>query len=340
MGAGASAQQEEVVLPDTLDEPSVRALAGDRFDAAKFAELAVDGKITKELLLHVGAEQDGEGVAQLFALGSVQICVLQPPQHPEELVAGKLQIISTTSGGVEYILLQLGDSFLYPLAGQEVVLCEDQALSLVLPDLEVDGRFFGLTPSDSGGAWEDLIRLVGRDCALSRSSDAPPTAGKVAPEGKNTFQAADAVAQGVEASSAMVAGAVLSAATGLGAGMVRASKCVVEKQWMGKPTKEPVQISEKTKGRIAVAKRASEGAKVRRGGLRGGRRGEARRSEEKRGERRDLATTTHHSLPPPPHPSPLFLSSLPLLSSSPLFLSSLPLGACRGCRWGWVNSGG
>ena len=41
MGAGAS-------LGDNLDEASVKALTGNRFDAAKFKELAVDGKITKE----------------------------------------------------------------------------------------------------------------------------------------------------------------------------------------------------------------------------------------------------------------------------------------------------
>jgi hypothetical protein len=35
-------------LPDVVDEDTARQLAGDKFDAVKFAELAVDGQITKE----------------------------------------------------------------------------------------------------------------------------------------------------------------------------------------------------------------------------------------------------------------------------------------------------
>jgi hypothetical protein len=49
----------ELVRVLTLDASSVmQALAGVHFDAAKFAELVVDGRMNKELLLQVGAEQD------------------------------------------------------------------------------------------------------------------------------------------------------------------------------------------------------------------------------------------------------------------------------------------
>jgi hypothetical protein len=40
MGAGAS-------IPDEVDEETARSLAGDKYDQAKFEELAVDGKISK-----------------------------------------------------------------------------------------------------------------------------------------------------------------------------------------------------------------------------------------------------------------------------------------------------
>jgi hypothetical protein len=242
MGAGGSTQEQ--VLPDILDEQSVRDIAGDQFDAVRFKALANDGKITKEQLLQVSTDQGGERATQLFALESVQIYSLQPPMQPRELTQGVLRILSVKAEGVEYILLQLGDSFLYPLAGQEVVLCEDQTLSLVLPDFDLgitsndenEERFLGLAPSDGGSAWEELISLVERECTLSRSSDSGDSATAArttdgadsASSSRDTFHAADAVAHGVEASSRMVAGAVLYSANGIAAGMVTASKYVTE----------------------------------------------------------------------------------------------------------------
>jgi hypothetical protein len=60
----------------------------------------------------------------------------------------------------------------------------------------------------------------------------------------------------------MVAGAVLYTAVGFGSGLMRASKYVTEEKGWVQPTKKPMQISEKTKGRIDGAHGASEGAKV------------------------------------------------------------------------------
>lgn len=50
MGAGAS-------IPDEIDEAKAQELAGDKFDKAKFDELATDGKITKAQFLEVAGPQ-------------------------------------------------------------------------------------------------------------------------------------------------------------------------------------------------------------------------------------------------------------------------------------------
>jgi len=60
MGAGAS-------TPDSLNEDQVKVLAGDKFDAAKFQELAVDGKITKEQLTEAQASAAIDALAEMPA---------------------------------------------------------------------------------------------------------------------------------------------------------------------------------------------------------------------------------------------------------------------------------
>jgi hypothetical protein len=218
---------------------------------------AVKKRIARKKAARATKALEGGAVSELLSLKSVQICILQPPSAPSELTQGVLQVLATTtSDGVSYTLLQLGDTFLYPLVGQEVMLCDDHSISLVLPDLDLDEDgsendecFFGLTASN-GDAWQELVSLVERDCTLSRSSE------------PKTFKAADTVSRGIERSSEMVAGAVLYTATGFGSGLMKASKFVTdEKNWV-KPTKEPMKISDKTKGRISEAHGASEGAKV------------------------------------------------------------------------------
>jgi hypothetical protein len=74
MGAGAS-------IPDEINEETARSLAGDKYDQAKFDELAVDGKISKNRWIEAEArttEHPNQGGAGLrrFRRASIVVVVV------------------------------------------------------------------------------------------------------------------------------------------------------------------------------------------------------------------------------------------------------------------------
>ena len=74
MGAGAS-------LPETIDEPTARALAGERFDDAAFQTLAIDGKVTRAAFLAAAGVADA-AEAQPLPLPPLETCV---PSHEQDI---------------------------------------------------------------------------------------------------------------------------------------------------------------------------------------------------------------------------------------------------------------
>jgi hypothetical protein len=90
MGAAAS------TLPDKVDEETARRLAGEKFDAAKFAELAVEGQITKS--------QFEEAAARIF-----EQAVEEVRQEPGD---------SNTSEGAEAIATRTAGAALVESASQ------------------------------------------------------------------------------------------------------------------------------------------------------------------------------------------------------------------------------